>query len=189
MLFCRPYGRLAGLHSNNSSCGWSHMRETVCAFWYTLELKAGWQRLWLILHVKLKLAPPEHCNKLQLGTTTCPEMTAGHAPIPINPYFTMYSAHLLAFFPAKASPPSHTRAGFILYRTTEQFQRERERKSFYMEKWGDAGNETGYISLTRAHSDQRLFDFSLHLTVFTKKCVHTKRIQQQTAFLTWFCSC
>ncbi len=88
-------------------------------------LKAERQSPWLMLHVKLKLAPPEHCNTLRLTTTTCPEMTAGRAPIPINPYFPLYCAHLHSFLPAEASSPSHTRAGFILlYRRREQFQRE-----------------------------------------------------------------
>lgn len=121
-----------GFHSKSSICVWRRACVRLCVrvgvpvcFSCASVLKAERQSRWLMLHVKLKLAPPEHCNTLHLMTTTCPEMTAGCAPIPINPYFPLYSAHLLSFLPAEASSPSHTRAGFILlYRRREQFLRE-----------------------------------------------------------------
>lgn len=150
-------------------------------------LKAERQSPWLMLHVKLKLAPPEHCNTLHLTTTACPEMTAGRAPIPINPYFPLYSAHLHSFLPAEASSPSHTRAGFILlYKRREQFRREekRERNSFYMEKGWEAENareRADDISLTWAHWNHWMIDFSLQLSVlFTKNLSTPNRIQQRT---------
>lgn len=86
-------------------------------------------------------------------------MTAGRAPIPINPYFPLYSAHLLSFLPAKASSPSHTRAGFILlYRRGEQFLRERENERENLSIGREGGREAPNgreraddISLTRLH--------------------------------------
>lgn len=113
-----------------SECDCVFTGVPVCFFMCVSVLKAEWQSPWLILHVKLKLAPPEHHNKLYLTTKTCPEMTAGRAPIPINPYFPLYSTHLLPFLTTKASSPSHTRADFILlYERREQFLREGENES------------------------------------------------------------
>lgn len=40
-------------------------------------------------------------------------MTAACAPIPINPYFTLFSAHLHSFLPAEASSSSHSTADFL----------------------------------------------------------------------------
>lgn len=154
---------------------WDCMCWCACVRMCANVLKAERQSPWLMLHVKLKLAPPEHCNTLHLTTTTYPEMTVGRAPIPINPYFPLCSAHLLFFLPAEASSPSHTRAGFILlYRRREQFLREA--KSFYREKGWEAANErerADDISLPRAHWNRgwSIFHFSCQYYL-QKSCLH-----------------
>lgn len=118
-------------------CEWVRLCvcRCACALLYICVsvLKAEWQSPWLILHVKLKPAPPEHLNKLHLTTTTSPEMTAGRAPLPINPYFPLYSTHLLPFLPTEASLPNHTRADFILlYERREKFLREKMRGKIFL---------------------------------------------------------
>lgn len=99
---------------------------------YVSVLKAEWHSEWLILHVKLKLAPPEHRNKLPLATTVRPEMTAGHAPIPINLYFPLYSAHLLPFLEL------HKNRFYLALQKkraiSERGKKMRRKKSFYRKK-------------------------------------------------------
>lgn len=63
-------------------CEGARVRVRICAFVSVRSscasvLKAERQAWWLMLHVKLKLAPPEHCNTLHLTMAMCPEMTAG----------------------------------------------------------------------------------------------------------------
>lgn len=147
MVVCSVHFLASAFSPKTVICVWRHMSdvartcEGACVFLVCKRVKT--QSLWLMLHVKPKLAPPEPCNTLHL-TTTRPEMTAGRAPIPINPYLALYSTHLLSFLPTKASSPSHTRAGFILhYRRREHSLKMREREIFLWGEggWGSAENE------------------------------------------------
>lgn len=139
-----------------------------------------------MLHVKLKLAPPEQCNTLHLMTTTCAEMTAERTPIPINPYFPLYSPHLLSFLPAEASLPSQTRAGFILLcgrrregKTREQIFLNGEKKSLEWERkrwWWTSRTETSGCLICHLNC------FIVLTVLFTKKSVYTERDTAKSRF-------
>lgn len=120
----------------------------------------------------------------------CLEMTAGRAPIPINPYFPLYSAHLLSFF----LPRRHrqvTQEQVLSCFTEEESNfwargKKWERKSSSREERREAENErerANDTSLSRAHWNHCWFDFSLQLSVlFTKKSVHTGKDIARTHF-------
>lgn len=144
-----------GVHSKSSVCVWRCMWEIVWVCLRASVVKTERQYPWLMLglHVKLKLAPPEQCNTLCLMTTTCPTMTTRRAPIPINPYFPLYSAQLLSFL------PKQEQVFVLLYRISAISKSEvkiRE-KIFLQGEQGEGGWEwerADDISLTEAWWNQ-----------------------------------